>query len=334
MVRNVEKCWAWVLLALSVYVNACMAGDECLKGTTSITVGENQEYGTVQSAIDSIPAGNKWWVHIYIKKGIYREKVTIPKEKGCIFMEGEDERDTVIAWADHGAVTTCSTFTAYSNNIAVKYITFKNTYNFDNPDAELVQALAASLQGDKYSFYRCTFIGLQDTIWDAQGRHYFQQCYISGAVDFIWGFGQSLLDGCAIEVTLKPLKDAINRTGTITAQGRQSDKETTGFVFKNCNVYGDRNLLGRAYRPYSRVIFFNNRLAESVQPIGWDAWDVKGHEWSITFVEAHNSGPGADTAQRVPWMKKMSDSDLNWFTSLQFVDQDGWISRLPDGALA
>lgn len=53
-------------------------------------------------------------------------------------------------------------------------------------------AVAVSVQGDKNSFYRCAFIGLQDTLFDAIGRHFFRSCYIEGAVDFIFGDGTSM----------------------------------------------------------------------------------------------------------------------------------------------
>jgi len=35
---------------------------------------------------------------------------------------------------------------------------------------------------------------LQDTLWDCQGRHYFNSCTIEGAMDFIYGAGQSLYE--------------------------------------------------------------------------------------------------------------------------------------------
>lgn len=72
----------------------------------------------------------------------------------------------------------------------------QNSYNYPptgsgNP---MRAAVAAMIEGDKSVFYRCEFVGLQDTLWDVQGRHYFKQCTIQGAVDFIFGSGQSLYE--------------------------------------------------------------------------------------------------------------------------------------------
>lgn len=60
----------------------------------------------------------------------------------------------------------------------------------------VVPALAARIYGDKSAFYGCGFIGYQDTLWDALGRHYFNNCYIEGSVDFIFGDGQSYYEVC------------------------------------------------------------------------------------------------------------------------------------------
>lgn len=58
----------------------------------------------------------------------------------------------------------------------------------------ILWAPAATIYGDKASFYNCSFFGVQDTLTDAQGRHYYKSCYIEGAIDFIWGRGQSVYE--------------------------------------------------------------------------------------------------------------------------------------------
>lgn len=53
------------------------------------------------------------------------------------------------------------------------------------------QATALAVSGDKAAFVRVGFFGYQDTLYDRKGRHYFQDCYIQGSIDFIYGDGQS-----------------------------------------------------------------------------------------------------------------------------------------------
>ncbi|XP_050220267.1 probable pectinesterase 29 [Mercurialis annua] len=278
-------------------------------------------FSTIQSAIDFVPSNNKHWVCIYIKAGIYREKVKIPYDKPYIILKGEAKRRTQIIWDDHDSTAQSPTFTSLADNIIVKSIRFVNSYNLFNRNNPRVPAVAAMITGDKSAFYRCGFAGVQDTLWDDQGRHYFKKCTIQGAVDFIFGSGQSIYEGCAIQ--------AIG-DGYITAQGRTNLNDANGFVFKGCNVFGKGvSYLGRPWRGFSRVLFYQSNFSNIIHPQGWDAWNFFDHEEQITFAEYGNYGPGADTTKRVRWAKKLSQQTLNLLTSMSFIDTENWIQQQP-----
>lgn len=40
-------------------------------------------------------------------------------------------------------------------------------------------------------------------------------------------------------------------------------------------------------------------------------------------------GPGADKSKRVPWMKNLSGPQLEQFLNISFIDEEGWIAKLP-----
>ncbi|CAA0840001.1 Probable pectinesterase 29, partial [Striga hermonthica] len=149
---------------------------------------------TIQAAIDKVPEYNQNWVCIRIKEGVYREQVLIPYNKPFIYLQGAGKRKTSVVWDAHDATDTSATFNSVPDNIIARSMTFINSYNYPlkgsrNP---LAVAVAARIGGDKSAFYRCGFVGLQDTLWDVQGRHYFEQCTIQGGIDFIFGSGQSI----------------------------------------------------------------------------------------------------------------------------------------------
>ena len=180
-------------------------------------------------------------------------------------------------------------------------------------------APAALLYADKASFYNCGFVGIQDTLTDLVGRHFFDNCYFEGAIDFIWSNGQSLYQvrintvisyfflpilykGKVIQQKIYIIAYILPLTlfyifcvqnseihvnaksvglfnAYITAQGRDSDKETNGFVFKYCKVTGNGPAyLGRAYRNHSTVVFYRSNFDDIIAPEGWDAWDNAGKE--------------------------------------------------------
>lgn len=72
----------------------------------------------------------------------------------------------------------------------------QNSYNYPfKKDGNIISpAVAAMISGDKSAFYRCSFLGLQDTLLDEKGRHYFKLCTFEGAIDFIFGSGQSIYE--------------------------------------------------------------------------------------------------------------------------------------------
>ncbi|XVF22840.1 hypothetical protein REPUB_Repub12eG0205700 [Reevesia pubescens] len=295
-------------------------------------------FNSIQSAIDSIPPNNHQWIKLQINPGVYKEKVTIPREKPFIVLEGQHRNVTTITFDAHDKTDSSSTFTSNADNIVAKRITFMNSFNHallprrlssDDSIPQVKQAVAARILGDKCAFFECGFLGLQDTLWDARGRHYFQKCYIEGAIDFIWGDGQSFYEDCSIVVTVGAFSPQI-RQGYITAQGRESSDDPSGFVFKRGRISGTvQPYLGRAYRAYSRVIFQETIMDVKVVPEGWLAWSFVGKEENFTYSEVNCKGQGSDTSKRVPWEKKLNSSQLKEFSKSSFVDQDGWIGKLP-----
>uniref|UniRef100_A0A2K2C6N9 pectinesterase n=1 Tax=Populus trichocarpa TaxID=3694 RepID=A0A2K2C6N9_POPTR len=84
----------------------------------------------------------------------------------------------------------------------------------------VVPAVAAMVTGDKTAFYQCGFAGVQNTLLDDGGRHYFKRCSIQGAVDFIFVSGQSIYEDCSIQAL----------GGFIPAQGRTNPNDANGFL--------------------------------------------------------------------------------------------------------
>ncbi|KAK7305173.1 hypothetical protein VNO77_43073 [Canavalia gladiata] len=295
--------------------------------------GNGGSFKTIQSAINSLPKPNTQWAHIRIAAGIYREVVFITRNRPCIFLEGAGSSSTIMQASGHGIMATSFTFGSIADDLIVKGIGFENMYSDPynvEPLGRITPALAVKIEGDRNAFYGCSFKSVQDTLWDRQGRHYFRNCYFQGGVDFIFGDGQSIYERSVMNFTMGP-NGIKGMDGTITAQKRESANSTTGYVIKNCHItgIGGRVIIGRAYGPYSRVIVANSKLDDVIRPEGWSIWNQAGHEADITYVEAGNSGRGADTSKRVSWMKKMDPKQLNTFLSLSYINKGGWIEKQP-----
>ncbi|KAI3469966.1 hypothetical protein Pfo_026629 [Paulownia fortunei] len=298
--------------------------------TIFVDLSGGGNFTSIQAAIDSVPSYNERWICISIKEGVYREQVTIPYDKPFIYLKGTEKRKTYVVWDAHDSIATSATFTSQADNIIANGLTFMNSYNYPprkngNP---VKPALAAMISGDQSAFYECSFLGYQDTLLDDYGRHYFKLCTIEGAIDFIFGGGQSIYEKCTISVNAGILDPG--STGFIAAQARASPTDTAGFVFKQCNVTGKgKTFLGRAWKAYSRAIYYDSFLSDIVVPQGWDAWTYVGHENQLTFAEDQCQGPGSDKSNRIKWEKNLSPEELQSFTSYSYIDNDGWLRKIP-----
>ncbi|RAL44558.1 hypothetical protein DM860_003317 [Cuscuta australis] len=333
MYRNLHR--PLLFLFFSFVSGFLCSGGEDAKLYSTIYVAQSglagAHFTTIQSAIDSIPSHNTRWIRISIMPGTYKEKVTIPSDKPYIYLKGEGVQRPSIVWGDSDSIIASPTFTSHADNIKVEYLQFVNSYNYPpgGGAAKVKPAVAAMITGDKTAFYWCGFSGVQDTLLDATGRHYFKRCTIEGATDFIFGAGQTIYEECTIVVNAGSIGGG-GITGFITAQGRSGGQDSNAFVFKNCIVTGNgRAYLGRAWRSYARTIFFNSSLPNIIVPQGWDAWYSKGYEKRLTFAEVGCYGEGSDTSNRVSWEAHLSPQLVNYFTSINFIDIDRWINRQP-----
>ncbi|XP_064947532.1 putative pectinesterase 10 [Musa acuminata AAA Group] len=323
----------WLVLFLSVFSFVSLRAPVAIAAASiARTIVVNLEGGgdfkSIQQAIESVPDNNSKWTKIHVAAGVYREKVNVKSTKSYVVLEGDGAQTTSIEWGDYNGdssghdTNTSATFTSYASNFVAKRITFKNTYN---GFAKLTPAVAAWIFGDKSAFYYCSFIGFQDTLADTLGRHYFKGCYIEGVTDFIFGYGQSIYERCKIS-TVKSLE----KPGYVTAQGRNNASDNSGFVFKWCTISGPQaTYLGRAWKHYSRVIFYHTFMSAIIVPEGWYIWFSKGYEGVVTFAESGCTGPGSDLSGRVTWEKQLSDDELKKFIDISYIDGEGWLEAQP-----
>ncbi|KAI9128844.1 hypothetical protein K1719_000327 [Acacia pycnantha] len=286
------------------------------------------DFATIQEAIDSLPSINLVRVIIKVHAGVYTEKVNIPPMKSFITIEGAGADKTIVQWGDTAQTPGprgqplgtygSATFGVNSPYFIAKNITFKNTTPVPAPGAVGKQAVALRISADTASFYGCKFLGAQDTLYDHVGRHYYKDCYIEGSVDFIFGNALSLFEGCHVHAIAQNI-------GALTAQGRSSMLEDTGFSFVHCKVTGSGALyLGRAWGPFSRVIFAYTYMDDIIIPKGWYNWGDPNREMTVFYGQYKCTGPGASFAGRVSWCRELTDEEAQPFITLSFIDGDEW----------
>jgi pectinesterase len=291
------------------------------------------DFNSIQSAIDSIPKNNNQRIVVLIKPGFYAQRVLIPENKPFITLRGKDPFKTTISYNLHHDMlkpdgsgiyrSDCATLIVNSPDFIMENLTIENTYG-SHP-----QALAAKLVSERAIAVNCRFLGGQDTLMANLGRQYYLNCYIEGGTDFIYGYSQTLFDHCLIHS---------KESSHITAHAATEPNLPTGFVFYHCRVTTSDGImtdLGRPWRPYAKVIYYDCWLDKGIKPVGWNNWRDPNREKTAFFAEFRSSGPGANPSARVKWSRQLTAIEAEEFLPENFMTLDGhttdpWLQKILD----
>ncbi|MCD8167525.1 MAG: pectinesterase family protein [Bacteroides sp.] len=280
------------------------------------------DYRTVQEAIESVRAFMDYTVTIYIRNGVYKEKLVIPSWVKNVRFVGEDPERTIITYDDHANINKMGTFRTYTVKVEGNDITFENL-TIENNAAQLGQAVALHTEGDKLVFINCRFLGNQDTIFTgAEGtRLCFKDCYIEGTTDFIFGPSTALFENCTIYS---------KRNSYITAASTPAESEF-GYVFKNCTLTAapgvDKVYLGRPWRPYAATVFIDCEMGSHIVGAGWHNWNNPENEKTARYGEYESKGPGANPQERVEWSHQLTKKEVQKYTVENIFRQESdWAS--------
>ena len=306
------------LLLLLVVVSGTWAQER--QDTIVVSRDGTGNFRTLQEAIESARAFMDYTVTIYVRNGVYKEKVIVPSWVENIDIIGEDRDKTIITYDDHANINKMGTFRTYTVKVEGSDITFKNL-TIENNAAQLGQAVALHTEGDRLKFINCRILGNQDTIYTGAKftRLYFKDCYIDGTTDFIFGPSTALFENCMIHS---------KRNSYVTAASTPKEAKY-GYIFKHCKLTAepgvDKVYLGRPWRPYAYTLFIECELGKHIVPAGWHNWDKQSNEETARYMEYKNTGEGANVSERVAWSKQLTKKEAEAVTvDAIFGTQSNW----------
>nr|WP_315417659.1 pectinesterase family protein [uncultured Pedobacter sp.] len=307
------------------------------KYPSEITVAQDGSgnYKTIQEAVNSMRDLGEKEVKIQVKNGTYKEKLIIPSWKIRISIVGEDTENTIITFDDYSGKANSSGKDAFGNPKFSTYTSFTvlvqgNDIHLENltiinSSGRVGQAVALHVEGDRFIAKNCRFLGNQDTLYAAieNSRQFFQNCYIEGTTDFIFGKATVVFQNC----TIKSLSDSY-----VTAASTSSQQKF-GFVFINCKLIADETVtkayLGRPWRPYAKTVFITCELGKHILPEGWNPWKgdlmFPDKELTVFYAEYKNKGDGASPKTRLSWTKQLTDKEAKNYTLKNILSgSDQW----------
>lgn len=304
------KTMRFILLLLGIVSPMVSAADKYDNPDTIFVARDGTgEFRTVDEAIEVCRAFMDYHKVIFVKRGVYKEKLILPQWLQNIEICGEDRDHTIITYDDHANIRTVErpkgigTFRTYTLKIEGNDITLKNI-TIENNSARLGQAVALHTEGDRLKFINCRFLGHQDTVYTgvANTRLYFKDCYIEGTTDFIFGPSTAWFEHCTIHC---------KANSYITAASTPKDVDY-GYVFNECTVTAapevEKLYLGRPWRDYGYTLFMHCSLPRQICPEGWHHWQ-KERERTARYLEFENTGEGADINNRVGWSRQLTKKE-------------------------
>ena len=277
------------------------------------------DFFTVQEAVNAAPDYCKQdETTIYIKDGVYEEKVTIPTNKQRLHLIGQSAEKTVITWSDFAqkigptgyemGTSATSTVFLYASDFLAENLTIENAAG---EGKSIGQACAITIDGDRVAFVNCRFVANQDTIYTyGKGQHqYFKGCWIEGTTDFIFGASTCWFEDCTI----------LSKKNSYVTAASTPEREEFGYVFNNCRLIHDENTdkvyLGRPWRSFAKTVFINCELGDHIFKEGWHNWGKPYAEKTTFYAEYGSKGPGAASKkERVKWSHQLKDKDLGKYT--------------------
>ena len=270
------------------------------------------DYSSIQEAINdsnSFPYQRKT---IFIKNGIYHEKVKIHEWNTNISLIGESREQTIITYDDYFNKINLgknSTFYTYTMLVEGEGFVAQNL-TIQNSSGEVGQAVALTLNANKVLVSNCNILGNQDTLYTTgnANKQYVKDCYIEGTTDFIFGKATVLFENCI----LHSLKDSY-----ITAASTPEDV-AHGFVFQNCKLTAAAGVtavyLGRPWRIYAKTVFINCKMGKHIKSEGWHNWSKPEAEKTAFYAEYNCSGEGFQPEERVSWSHQLQRLEVKKYT--------------------
>lgn len=317
---NIKK---WMMLVMLCIAQQVWADN----GTYDFIVAQDESghFTTVQAAIDAVPDYRKAKpTRILIKKGRYKEKIVIAASKENVWLVGEE--GTVLTYDDYASKK--NTFgeekgTSGSGSIYIFGAGFTaENITFENASGPIGQAVACHVAADRAVFRRCRFLGFQDTLYTfgEYTREYYEDCYIEGTVDFIFGKATAVFNRCTLH--------SKTSGGYLTAPATPQDCKY-GYVFIDCQLTADADVekgsvwLSRPWRPYGKAVFIRCDMGRHIHPEGFHNWGKVDNEKTAYYAEGGCTGEGASTKRRVAWAHQLQDLS-GYDLKCILAGSDGW----------
>ncbi|AEW02152.1 pectinesterase [Niastella koreensis] len=299
-------------------VQAQTANPQQYKYVFTVAKDGTGDYKYIQDAIDAMRVYPLAPITLYIKNGVYNEKIELPASNTDVTFIGESVDKTIIVFNDYSGRGKLTTFTSYTAKICGNRFRAENL-TFSNSAGPVGQAVALHVEADNAMFVNCRFLGNQDTIFTGgeTSRQLFVNCYIEGTTDFIFGPATVVFQGCEIH----------SKTNSFVTAASTTQGKKFGYVFLDCKLTADTSVhkvfLGRPWRANAKTVYLRCIMGNHIVPEGWNNWSNPANEQTTFYAEYKCSGAGAYIANRAKWSHQLTDKEAANYTLNTIFNNEG-----------
>lgn len=277
---------------------------------------------------------------IYMKKGVYRQKLVIAADD--VKIVGEDRETTVICYDDYAKKTNAdgreyNTFRTFTVCVTGERVVLENltVANLNTAPETVGQCVALSVNAKIFRAANVDLRSTQDTLFTApfpddlvvrysgltddptyydgfipRSQLYmeggsvqlYEGCRIYGNVDFIFGGAEAYFIDCEL------ISIAEKRVNGYVAAPGHSLKQERGYVFYNCDFRSEGAqdgtvYLARPWRDFGKCDFIDCTLGEHINPALFDKWNDTYRDRTARFSYCGLNGAAVAPA---PWGRELS----------------------------
>jgi pectinesterase len=287
------------------------------------------EFRNIDDAIEVCRAFMDYHKVIFVKKGVYKEKLIIPSWLTHIEICGEDRDNTIITYDDHANIKRTDngkpmgTFRTYTLKIEGSDITLRKHHHREQCRPARTGRGPATRRRPA-GICQLPLPGQPDTVYTGVGgtRLYFKDCYIEGTTDFIFGPSTAWFEHCHIFCKTNSYITAASRLPT----------SLTRLHLQPLHAHrppGCRQGISRtALAPLCLHPLHALRPGRLHPPEGWFNWSNPDNEKTARYLEYNNHGAGAPTGQRVAWARQLTKKEAAAITTAKvFANDTAWLPK-------
>ena len=283
-------------------VNVDAAGEVAVNGTSVTFTSINDALKYLE--ITGVPSSAAKVINV--AAGDYFEKIEVSLPNVSIIGKGETADKVVIHYNAIAGALDPSGKVGYSTDgsatISIREsatgfyaenITFQNDWNTNaeyEESKELysdTQAVAALVQADMSKFINVRFSSYHDTLYAMTGRQYYENCYIEGRTDYVFGYNATAYFK---NTTLMTIGSGDKKNGGYVVatkgfdEGADIDAIAYGYIFDDCTFTADSLVtdgtvsLARGWGSEMKMMVMNSTISKaySKEAYGEATLDVDG----------------------------------------------------------